>query len=171
MDELELRAAEAAEALAEAQAALQRRADRHRRRLQAVLAPLGSDGTPEARAEALLKDNLRLFNDAERLREALGAREAELTAERDALAAVAAERDALKGKARWPWGEHTTCLLDHMEAAAATFWANYNPDDPTTAETNERVSQWLRERGVAQRTAEVMATILRADGLPTGPRK
>ena len=33
------------------------------------------------------------------------------------------------------------------------------------------IFDWLKQQGVADRTAEVMATILRADGLPTGPRK
>lgn len=73
--------------------------------------------------------------------------------------------------AKWPWGDHETELLRHLEAAAKRFWKNYDPTDKTTAPTNERVIKWLEERGVARRNAEVMATILRVDGLPTGPRK
>jgi hypothetical protein len=70
----------------------------------------------------------------------------------------------------WPWGSYETRLLRHLAAAADRFWKNY-PSDPTTAPTNQEVIGWLVEHGVAQRTAEVMATILRADGLLTGPRK
>jgi hypothetical protein len=71
----------------------------------------------------------------------------------------------------WPWGSYETKSLDALAAAAARFWANYDPSDPTTAVTNAAVVEWLaREHGVANRTAGVMATILRADGLPTGPR-
>ncbi len=72
----------------------------------------------------------------------------------------------------WPWGEHETELLKHLAAAADRFWRLYDPTDNTTAPTNEQVSTWLqKEKGVAKRRAEVMASILRPDGLPTGPRK
>jgi len=71
---------------------------------------------------------------------------------------------------RWPWGTHETDLLRHLAAAAERWWVNFDPADNTTAPTNEQVSAWLKGRGVAARTAEVMASILRADGLPTGPR-
>lgn len=74
---------------------------------------------------------------------------------------------------KWPWGNHETEKLRHLEAAAKKYWANYDPDDPSSAETNETVVTWLMtERGVASRhMAEAIASILRADGLPTGPRK
>lgn len=71
----------------------------------------------------------------------------------------------------WPWGSHETQLLRNLAEAADRFWSRYDPTDNTTAPTNQQVITWLKERGVAERTAEVMATILRADGLPTGPRK
>lgn len=74
------------------------------------------------------------------------------------------------GLATWPWGTHETALLRHLAAAAKRFWVNHDPSDLGTAPTNAAVVDWLRERGVAQRTAEVIATLLRADGLPTGPR-
>lgn len=70
----------------------------------------------------------------------------------------------------WPWGRHETELLRKLAAAANRFWKNYNPNEIDTAPTNKQVSDWLIEQGVATRTAEVMASILRADGLPTGPR-
>ncbi len=73
--------------------------------------------------------------------------------------------------ASWPWGSHDTILLRKLAAAAERFWVNYDPTDATTAPTNAQVIAWLRSQGVAERTAEVMATILRIDGLPTGPRK
>jgi hypothetical protein len=71
---------------------------------------------------------------------------------------------------RWPWGTHHTELLGHLDAAARRFWLNFDPTDRTTAPTNEAVSDWLVSRGVSRRTADTMASILRADGLPTGPR-
>lgn len=71
----------------------------------------------------------------------------------------------------WPWGRHETDLLRKLAEAAHKFWNNYDPSDPTTAPTNKQVIDWLTAQGISGRTAEVMATILRADGLPTGPRK
>ena len=73
---------------------------------------------------------------------------------------------------KWPWGDHHTVILGHLEAAARRFWTNYDPDDNTTAHTNAEVSEWLlNERGVSKNMANAIASILRADGLPTGPRK
>lgn len=74
------------------------------------------------------------------------------------------------GTAVWPWGTHDTKLLSQLAAAANRFWKNFDPSDITTAPSNEDVSSWLRERGVPSRVADVMAQILRADGLPTGRR-
>jgi hypothetical protein len=71
----------------------------------------------------------------------------------------------------WPWGSHETQLLRFLAEAAQRFWVNYDPADPSTAPTNEQVSEWLEEKGVSKQKAEVMATILRADGLPDGRRK
>jgi hypothetical protein len=73
---------------------------------------------------------------------------------------------------RWPWGDHHTELLGHLEAAAARYWVNYNPDDATTAPTNKDVAEWLVDkRNVSQKMAESIASMLRPDGLRTGPRK
>jgi hypothetical protein len=71
----------------------------------------------------------------------------------------------------WPWGRHETDLLRKLAAAAQRFWSNYDPSRPDTAPTNEQLIGWLKEQEVSERTAEVMATILRADGLPMGRRK
>lgn len=73
--------------------------------------------------------------------------------------------------AKWPWGDHETELLRKLAAAADKFWKRYDPAEASTAPTNAAVVAWLKEEGVAERNAEVMATILRADGLPSGPRK
>jgi len=76
-----------------------------------------------------------------------------------------------RGKA-WPWGRHETESLRHLEAAAKRFWTLYEPGDPSTAPTNEMVSDWLQdERKVSKDKAKAIASILRADGLPTGPRR
>lgn len=73
--------------------------------------------------------------------------------------------------AKWPWGSHHTELLGQLEAAATRFWTLYDPADPTTAPTNEMVATWLRdEKGVSKEKAQAIASILRADGLRTGPR-
>lgn len=72
---------------------------------------------------------------------------------------------------RWPWGSYETKLLRNLAEAAEKYWKLYDTTDPTTAPTNETVKQWLISEGVPKRVAEVMAQMLRADGLPTGPRK
>ena len=74
------------------------------------------------------------------------------------------------GAVGWPWGAHETKLLTELAAAARHWWANFDPSDNTTAPTNQQVSDWLQKRGATARMADAMATILRADGLPTGPR-
>lgn len=71
----------------------------------------------------------------------------------------------------WPWGSYETELLRKLAAAANRFWKLYDPRDTSTAPTNDAVVAWLKQQGVAERNAQVMATILRADRLPTGPRK
>lgn len=79
--------------------------------------------------------------------------------------------EPLAPASRWPWGDHETDLLQKLASAADRFWKRYDPTDATTAPTNDAVAAWLKEQGVADRNAQVMATILRADNLPTGPRK
>lgn len=72
---------------------------------------------------------------------------------------------------RWPWGEHHTEHLGHLEAAARRYWTLYDKSDLTTAPTNEMVAEWLQsERNVSKDKAKAIASILRADGLPTGRR-
>jgi len=72
----------------------------------------------------------------------------------------------------WPWGDHHTELLGHLEATARRYWQNYDPTDATTAPTNKDVAEWLmNERKLSQKPAEAIASMLRPDGLPTGPRK
>lgn len=70
----------------------------------------------------------------------------------------------------WPWGTYETELLRHLAGAANRFWKNYDPNDHSTAPINQDVMNWLIQQGVASRTAEIMATILRADKLPHGRR-
>lgn len=74
-------------------------------------------------------------------------------------------------RTRWPWGDHHTVLLGHLEAAAQRYWADYDPANPDTANTSVTVIEWLEnERKVSNRMASAIATLLRPDGLPTGPR-
>jgi len=79
--------------------------------------------------------------------------------------------DDKRTTAPWPWGDHDTTLLQHLAAAAERFWKRYDPTDATTAPTNQTVSEWLQGRGVSSRIAETMASMLRPEGLKTGPRK
>lgn len=72
----------------------------------------------------------------------------------------------------WPWDNHHTELLGHLEAAARRYWQRYDPTDATTAPINKDVAEWLMtERKLSQKMAESIASMLRPDGLPTGPRK
>lgn len=94
-----------------------------------------------------------------------------------ALAAVQAPTEpAPDGTAtpanRWPWGNHHTKALGHLEAAAARWWVRYDPTDQTTAPRNDEVSEWLqKEHGASKNIGDAIASILRLDGLPTGPRR
>ncbi len=73
---------------------------------------------------------------------------------------------------QWPWGAHETKLLRQLALAAEKWWKNYDPSQPDTAPTNEAVSEWLQsEQGVSKSLADRFATILRADDLPSGPRR
>ncbi len=73
---------------------------------------------------------------------------------------------------KWPWGDHTTKDLEHLEAAGNKFWKLYDPADPSTAPTIDQVKDWLnQERGVPKERAYYIASILRADGLPDGRRR
>lgn len=91
------------------------------------------------------------------------------------IAAIESERTTAPRNqdTKWPWGPHHTDALGHLEAAANRFWGSlYDPSDPTTAPTNEMVAEWLRnERNVSKEKAYAIASILRADGLKTGPRR
>lgn len=89
----------------------------------------------------------------------------------DAASYPVAPEGLTDGCAKWPWGDHETELLRKLADAAAKFWTNHDPADNTTAPTNQVVTTWLKEQGVAERVAQIMAQILRPDGLPTGPRK
>jgi hypothetical protein len=75
---------------------------------------------------------------------------------------------------RWPWGDHHTELLGHLEAAGIRFWgaSYYDPTDKGTAPKNEDIESWLeKERGLESNSMrKKIATILRLNGLPKGPR-
>lgn len=77
---------------------------------------------------------------------------------------------------KWPWGSHDTALLAHLAAAANHFWkpvsegGNYDPERPVTAKSNDAIEAWLIKRGVSQRMARAIPTILHADDMPEGPR-
>jgi hypothetical protein len=70
----------------------------------------------------------------------------------------------------WPWGTYETESLRNLALAVNRFWKNYNPTDPTSAPLQKDVIQWLKDQGEADRTAEIMAVIIRDDKLPHGRR-
>jgi hypothetical protein len=74
------------------------------------------------------------------------------------------------GPYRWPWGDYETKDLRLLAQAADKFWKNYDPNDHSTAPTNEKVIEWLMKKKMPKRTAQVVATLLRADDLPVGRR-
>lgn len=74
-----------------------------------------------------------------------------------------------RSEGKWPWGNYETKLLRDLAAAAQELWKAYEPGHHATAPTNEDVQEFLRKRGVPKRKAQIMAQILRADGLPPGP--
>ena len=92
----------------------------------------------------------------------------------DLSASTSEKTGTVNSKAgRWPWGNHHTKLLGHLEAAAKEFWVQYDPANvKATAPKNDTVINWLvTERDVSHTVAGAMATILRIDGLRVGPRK
>jgi len=88
---------------------------------------------------------------------------------------VQEQRNAAKESIAWPWGRHNTKLLEVLAATAEEFWSLYNPLDETTHVLKEDVVKWIMKwhgDKVSAHMANAIATILRADGLPTGrPRK
>ena len=74
------------------------------------------------------------------------------------------------GSYTWPWGRHQTQSLRMLALAADKFWKNYDPSDFSTAPKSEAVIDWLQQQGATRRKAEAIASLLRPDDLPTGPR-
>lgn len=95
----------------------------------------------------------------------------ELTSREELNARIAELQGQLAATNRWPWGNHSTELLDNLAAAADQFWKPYDPSGQTAAPTNKQVKAWLIDRGVADRVAEIMAQMLRASDPTSGPRK
>lgn len=71
---------------------------------------------------------------------------------------------------KWPWGTYETKRLRTLAEAVERFWVRYDPEDKTTAPTNKQVEEWLIERGESKRAAEIMASIIRPEDIPPGPR-
>lgn len=101
----------------------------------------------------------------------------ELEDAKEHAAHLASELAAAQAAAvhRWPWGTYETALLQKLAATVERYWVRYDPADPSTASKSDDVVTWLMEQRVngkpiANRVAEVMAQMTRADGLPTGPR-
>lgn len=76
-----------------------------------------------------------------------------------------------KLRGRWPWGNHETLLLQKFSTMMEEWWSDYDPLVPSSAPTNEEVTNWLVGQGIAKRVAEVMAQMARPEHIPPGPRK
>lgn len=71
----------------------------------------------------------------------------------------------------WPWGTYETELLRVLAAATRKFWVNYDPADPSTAETNQTVAIWINATyGISMTRSFLIAKILHVDDLRSGPR-
>lgn len=71
----------------------------------------------------------------------------------------------------WPWGKYETQLLAKLALAADHFWKDYDPDSANPPKQWD-VVDWLMTHGVPSKNmAEAIATILRADGLPTRSKR
>jgi hypothetical protein len=79
-------------------------------------------------------------------------------------------QDLENGPLLWPWGKYQTTGLRLLAGAANKYWKHYDPGDSSTAPKNAEVEAWLIEQGISKRRAEVIASLLRADDLRTGPR-
>lgn len=71
----------------------------------------------------------------------------------------------------WPWGKYETNLLATLALAADKFWKDYNPNTSNPPKQPEVVSWLLRNGAPSNNIAEAIATILRADGLPTRSKR
>jgi hypothetical protein len=63
---------------------------------------------------------------------------------------------------------HYSRNLQLLIQASDRFWKNANPEDSDTQPTNERVAEWLRERGMSGRQAESGASIIRPEWAMVG---
>jgi hypothetical protein len=101
---------------------------------------------------------------------------AQLAVTKDAVAAASQTIENLNQIRKWPWGDHDTELLQHLAKAAKKWWVRYDASDISTATPSKDVAAWLQaqttsdRKPIAKRTAEIMAQILRPDGLRTGPK-
>lgn len=84
---------------------------------------------------------------------------------------VATPAHAQTVPSRWPWGNHTTKALELLADAAKQWWSTYDPDEFSTAPTNKEVIEYVTGKGGSTKLADSIASILRADDLPTGRRK
>ena len=90
----------------------------------------------------------------------------------DAAADVATEEESSMARGKWPWGSYETQGLRNLAAAAKRLWVNYDPTEPTTAPTKKvAVPLIMKEFGLSRREASAIASMLRADGLKSGPRR
>ena len=73
---------------------------------------------------------------------------------------------------KWPWGNHQTAVLEHLEAAANEFWVKYQVSkDIKDAPKNDTVVEWLvATYKQSNSMANSIATMLRPQEIRTGPK-
>lgn len=70
----------------------------------------------------------------------------------------------------WPWGAYTTEGLEILAEAVRLFWADFDPEAPDDAPTNAEVIKYLTGRGMSERVAESVASLIRHERAPVGRR-
>jgi len=67
-------------------------------------------------------------------------------------------------------GNHISKDLILLNRAAKEFWSTADPDDKATHPTNDEVTEWLKQQGMSQNSAEQGATIIRPEWAAKGRR-
>lgn len=70
-----------------------------------------------------------------------------------------------------PYQGHTSEGLEFVEDAIKQLWSTYDPEDPSTAPTQDEVVSYLRSRGAGANMADAVNLVLRPASLRKGGRK
>ena len=90
--------------------------------------------------------------------------------EADFFSSSTSEPHPQNGQRQWPWGAYTTKGLEILADAVRLFWADFDPEAPDDAPTNEQVIEYLTRRGMSERVAQAVASLIRHEKAPVGRR-